>query len=330
MSLSPTDVSLILANDVYPVMMSEYDRVPKVWQTICDVRPLDESRGMLFGWKESNMVGVGAPMDTPQGAEIPATSMRDGNTPQGKTRRWTRRLDIPFDVLTEANAVGKVGDMMTETFASFGEQVALKEEREIAKFFEKGNLTAGHEVFKGDFKGNADPYPLFIYDGLPFFDGAHTLLESSSTYANISTGGSTTQSNIESYIDTMTSTNAVDERGDEIVITPNVLLCPISEARTARRVLESPLQSDSANNAINTAFQELTVVPWRFLSAAGGTGGGYIGQAGKGLVVYDTGMIRTGMFVDEKREVISLKVVKHFLPYVKDWRYWYSYGNADS
>jgi hypothetical protein len=193
----------------YPLMMEQYESQPLVYSRICDVRPVspDES----YGTKGSVIVGGGRLLEREDGQEIEASEFRSGPTWYCKIKPFSRRIDLPKRMLEASDAVGRIQNLVGEAAAEFGRVAALQKDEYIADMLQQGTLTAGNRTyFDGSFPNNADPNPLFIYDGLPFFDTAHTQTIGGNTFSNHDASNALTDANLQTAKTRMRSTNVWD------------------------------------------------------------------------------------------------------------------------
>ena len=183
--------------------------------------------------------------------------------------------------------------------------------------------------FDGSFPNNVDPNPTLIYDALPFFDTAHTISGGSSTYANHVVSSALSAANLQTALIEMTKTNAVNERGERIMIRPDVLMVPPGLEYTARVILQSGLLPGSANNDINAVAGSLNLVVNRALDDAASASSWWLVQSGRGLKIADSGAPRMRTFAQENGDVTVLSEYE-FGAAVTNWRYSYLANKAAS
>ena len=324
MSIDISQVPEILEASTWEYVLRDYERTPMVYPLLGDVRPVPANK--LYGDKGSTSVGLGQPIEFEDGEEISADTDETAYTWQLKQRQFGRKFFISRRLLQTMSAEG-LGDYIAAQTAGWGEKFALFKDDLIAGMFQKGTLTAGSTTyFDGSFPGNLDPNRGFIYDGLPWFDGAHTLAASSGTKSNISTSLTLSRDNLQTAITTMESTNAVDERGERVNIMGNTLLVPPGLEFSARQIVGSALTSDQ--NQLNPIQGRLNVVPWRALTDDADAW--WIGQSGKGLRIHDSGAPQIRVAEVPHRDGFEVYAVGSFGAAVTNWRYWYSANKADS
>jgi hypothetical protein len=327
MSLDVSKLPELVDKSGYPLMFQAYNAQPLVYQSIADVRPITDD--ILYGTKGSVIIGGSRLSEREDGAEIQSIDSVSGPTWQCKVRQFSRRVDIPARMLKASDAAGRVGNLIAEHAAAFGRYSALQKDDYVADMLQQGTLTAGNaDFFDGTFPNNVDPNPAFIYDGLPWFDTAHTQTVGGNTFSNHTASLALTEANLQTVKNTMRATNAKDERDERILINPNVLIVPPGLERTARQLLESDLEPGSANNAINVHRATMDLVVWNFLDDAASASAWWVAERGQGLRVYDSGAPVMELGYDPLKKVHYVTFEHWFGGAVTEWRYWYNANKA--
>lgn len=328
--MSSVDISQIpgiVARDAYPAMFQAYDAEQVVFPRICEVRTAPP--GML-GDKGYVIAGLGDPMVLRDGQEVPADSFEQAYTWRIKIDRWGRRLDIPKRLMEAADASEKIPAMISEFSRNWGSRFALKKDEFVAGIFQKGTIAAGNRTyFDNSFPNETDSNAGFIYDGKPFFaatGNGHPLASNSATPFNLTAALALSSSNIQTVLTTMRDTNAVDDRGQKIMVNPNVLVIPPALEFSAKTILNSVQVAGSANNDANVIRGALDPIVWRYLTDD--TDSWYVGEAGKGVRVYDGGQPRLETMYDAKTQTMSIVAITDFGAGVVDWRPWYACNKA--
>lgn len=326
--MDATQLPELLDKSGYPVMMEAYEAQPNMYRQIADVRPIPEDE--LYGTKWRKITGAGRLLERLDGAEIEADEVRSGPVVYIRNRLFSRRLDIPDRMLRNSNAAGKIGGLMARWSQSIGQHASLQLDEYVADVLQKGTLTAGsQEFFDNSFLDEADPNPLFIYDGLPFFDTAHTITVGSSTFANHTASLALSEANLSTVVTTMKSTNNRDERDERIIVRPRQLIVPPGLERTARTILGSDLLPGGGNNDVNTMRASLDLVVWDALDDAASAAAWWV-SAGFGLVVHDSGAPVMELGYDDKKKVHYVTAEKSWGCTVEDWRGFYCANKAAS
>lgn len=99
------------------------------------------------------------------------------------------------------------------------------------------------------------------YDGKALIANDHPRSESDSTAVDNYLALALNSANLETAITTMQAFG--DDRGEEISIMPDLLIVPRALRKTALEIVGSPLNPETANNAINVhSGMNVLVVPW--------------------------------------------------------------------
>jgi len=282
-SIDISQVPQLVADNAFEVMFEAYDEGGLVYPSLGRMIDPQNVSSPLYGNKGSVIQGMERFKKREDGQHVEKATTRTAFTWYGEIGTFSRSIDIPERMLAAVDASSTVPNLISEFSEGFGETARLQKEDFIADLFQKGTLSAGDaEFFDGSHPNNVDPYPKFVYDGLPFFDTAHTLSGSSSTISNHTASLTLSQANLQTVLTTMTSTNAVNERGERVMIRPNVLMVPPGLEFTAREIMGSLQQVDSANNNINPIAGRLAVVVNRALDDAASASAWWVGQAGRG------------------------------------------------
>lgn len=331
-SVDISQVPELVDSTAYPVMFERYEAVPLVYPSLGMVLSPNNLSTPLYGHKSSVISGFEDFTDREDGQEIEAGTFDSAYSWYLKARQKSKRLDLPGRMLRASDGQAKTEGILIAFARKMGENGRLHKENFIADMFQKGTLTAGDAAFfDGSHPGNADPYPKFIYDGLPWFDTAHTITGAASTYANHTASGlALTQANLQTVLTTMTSTNAVDERGQRIMITPTILMVPPALEYTARVILQTSQAVGGANNDINPIAGSLRLVVNRALDDSASSASWWVGAGDDGLTIADSGAPRFRTAYDSDTDVVKVYAEFEFGAAVPNWRYWYCANKAAS
>ena len=327
--ISATQIQELIENDGYPAMFEMYERETPLYPQVSEVVSVGDAGAPLYGDKGSVFQNVDRFMPIEDGADPEDSTMDKAWTWQAALKSYSRRIRIPATVLA-ANRLSEARESIVTAAREWGELAILQKDDHLAGLFQKGTLTAGStEYFDNSYLQNADPNAGFIYDGLPWFDGAHTIGGGSSTYSNISTSLALTEANLETVLTTMRHTNAVDDRGDRVVIRPTHLVVPPALIFTANKILNSVQLPGSANNDVNPLQGALIPVSWRALTDAASSSAFWVIQAGRGLRCYDSGAPTLRQYQHMNGD-ISIIAEYQFGATVTNWRYHYAANKSDS
>lgn len=316
--------------ELYPVMVQAYDEEPETYSRIADVRGMGELNGNLYGTKGTTLLGAGEFRERQDGQEVEADSPGKAYTWRCKVRQFARTIPIAQRTLDSLQSADKIANYVQEQVAAFGRQAKRKKEDRIAGMLQTGTLTAGSlEYFDDSYLDENDPNAGVIYDGLPFFDTAHTLANASGTFSNHVASRTLTRANLETTLTAMRQTNAVDDNGDRVRIMPTHIIVPPALEYDARRVLQSVLDPGSTDNDINAVRGMLDIVVNPYLTDD--SDAWWVADlSNSGIRAYDSGtpIIETGY--DFRRKVLYVTAEFHFGSTVTDWRRFHACNKAAS
>lgn len=319
--MDATQIPELVERTAHPLLLDSYAAVETVYNRIAEVLPVTPE--VYYGERIDSVVGVGEPDPVPYGSQSPAREGDSGPKVYLKVQRYAEHVEVPRELMESSDAIGRLASLASTFASSFGMQAAIKKERLTARAVQRGTLTAGDDIFNGTHPNETDPYPLFIYDGLPFFDTAHTLTVGSGTFSNHNVTAPLNQTNLQAAHTQMAVTNAVDERGDPIVLMPDTIIVPSGDLEfTASVLLESLLKTGSANNDVNPLRGKYEIIPWRFLTDDADAwwlaGLGPINR--RALRIRDSGAPDLRTFYDEKTRTWWIESGFYFGLAVQNWR----------
>jgi len=314
----------LVKQGVYKFLVDEYEAEPVVYPRICEM--ITGADIPIYGEIVSTMAGMGRPKFRADGAPIESDAYGEGYQAYHPVRLLSQKIELPERLVELMDAGGLQAEVRKRT-RGWGQTFATEKDRFVAGMFQKGTLTAGSATyFDGTFAGGTDPYPKFVYDGLPFFDTAHTQKYGAGTFANHTAALALSTANLQTVVTAMAHTNAYDERNEPIVVAPTVLLVPPALKFTAATIINSTLVPGSSNNDINTLRGELEAISWRHLTDD--TDAWWVGEAGKGVRVFDSGSPVIQTYWDPKTKMWGITAECRFGVCVTDWRRWYSANKA--
>ena len=213
--------------------------------------------------------------------------------------------------------------------ARAGPQAATRLRNDIiGGLLQKGTLSAGSlAYFDNSYETVADPNAGFIYDGKPFFaasGNAHTFAAHTATGSqgvNLLLPGGLSTATLQAATVAMTTTNAIDERGQKIagdIVTPARLLVGPSMKQTAMAVAGSTNLPGGANNDINAYNGFVEPVIWNELTDD--TDAWWLLAADPGIRVFDSGMPVISSYINPDTGDLHIGIDMYFAAYVNDWR----------
>lgn len=266
----------------------------------------------------TSAIGLGELLEKPEGEDLQSDAPMESYTIVCKNRSWGRLVRFSRESVDDAKTVG---NLLMETVGTWGAQLPRTKEKFYVKFFSKGAMTAGNDIFNNSITGVVtDASGNVTYDGQPFFDTAHPD-KVGNTYSNYTASRSLTHANLKTTYLTYTTTNNRDERGDIIDISPDTLLIPPALRFTADVILANTLLPGSMDNDKNVMAAIVRPLQWHYLTADD-TDGWFLGQARKGLMATDRLEPILDFWEDETSKDYFASIYTRFGGVVTNWRYW--------
>lgn len=329
MSLSPDAASALVEATLYPILQRDYESVPEVGRAMCEVLPWDPR--FTYGERLDSITDFGEPDEVPFGTELPERAAVNGWKVYSKTRKIGHKVTIERELFDQLAATGRLGETLEQRFAGQGARFADKIEKHVARYLERGVFTAGDRaLYDNSFPGEADPYPLVGYDGVPLFDTDHPLKLSSTTPSNHTVTAVLNATTLDAGRLLMESTSAVDERGERITNRADTLLVPPALETTAIKLVESELQPGSANNDVNANRGRFRVVAWNRLTDSDGWYLARLNSGARSLRMRDSGMPMVNTYYDEKIHSWVIQAFKYYSLTHQDWRGLAAFNKAAS
>ncbi len=327
-SISATQLPDLAVNTGLKVIADTYQPDALYFPRFCEVIADTAVSHGPWGDKSTTIVHGATPRERFPGQEHAHDTAGQGYEPQGRLRFYSVAMSIADEHLEAVDADRKVVALLSDFTRQAAINAAAAKDLLVANLLNKGPLTAGHaDTFDGSFIEHADPYPTVIYDGLPFFDTAHTIKFGSTTYSNHTAALALSATNLDTVYTTMTTTNAIDEAGRRIMQTPNVLIIPPGLRTTAAEILESTGKVDGSTNNINAQRGLVEALIHPLLSDSDSW---FLGVRGQGIRVMDSGAPRMKVWREEGKNTTHCAVEYRFGAYVRNWRPWYACNIAAS
>ena len=295
----------------YYLDWERYTEIDPVYEQVFDI----VQSGAAYE-KFNSAIGLGDLLEKPEGEDLKADAPIEGYQVICKNRTFGRMVRFTFESVEDNQ---KFGDFLRTTVGSWREALGRTKDRFYVKFFNKGALTAGHDVFNNTITGVIDdPTADVIYDNLPFFDTAHPD-KVGNTYANHVVTRALNPDNLETTWETYHSTNNRDERGNEIQLMANVLLIPPALNFTTQRILRSSQIPGSADNDVNVLLNIVTPIVWQRLSDSDGW---FLGALKMCLMGLDRMAPEMDFYQDETSKDYYATILYRFGGCVTNWRHW--------
>lgn len=327
--LAPNELAALIDETGYPVLMDSYGPDPLTYEQFVEVLPVAGTN--LYGEKLRVLQAIGRFKKRRDGEHFAQDTPLRGPTAQLAIHPYGESFEIPRRLLEANNAKANVVQIVQEHMTEFGRKARLTKEDFVADMFQKGTLTAGSlEFFDNSFPDNDDPNAGVIYDGLPWFDTAHTITGGSTTFANHIASAALSSATLQTALDAMENTNAKDERNDRVEVRPTHLVVPTGLRWTADVILNSTLIPGSAQNDRNSLQGRLQPITWRALDDAASAAAWWVVDAanGSGVRVRDSGAPVIRMAWDEERGVMLVTAEYYFGAAVRNWRFAHANNKA--
>ena len=322
-TISPTELPTVVRKFAIPISLAEYESIDRVYPMLGNVMPVvgPDIDADYQGTRFKYMVGVQKHYDMEIGQRIEAGNMGEGYTVQCAFKKKGISKEIPREMLVGTNPHSAIRALIEPFAQQCGENAAVEKDEFIAGMLQKGVLTAGStKYFDNGYLDNTDANRGFIYDGLPWFDTAHTLQASTATYSNHTASATLSATTLDSAHVLVSVTNAINERGDRVRNEPDILVTGRSLEGTARRVLESELLPGGSNNDINHMKGKFRLVVNPYLTD--NANAWWLGNSRKGINIYDSGAPTFETEYDPRTQTYIVTSVYYFGACVTDARRW--------
>lgn len=307
-----SDFTQAMKREMYDYLLEweGYQEIQPVWEQLFDVMPSSAAYEQF-----DSAIGLGDLLEKPEGEDLVADAPMESYTIYCKNRTFGRQVRFTMESV-EDNV--RFGDTLRTFVQTWAKSLVRTKDRFYVKFFNKGALTAGHDVFNNTITGVVtDASGDLIYDGYPFFDTTHPDRVGNS-YANHATAA-LSHDNLQTYWLTFTSTNNRDERGNEIELMPRVLVIPPALQFTARRILNTTQIPGSADNDINVLSGIIDPLVWQRLDDSDGW---TMGVPKMGLIATDRITPVYDFYQDDTNLDYYATVWYRFGGCVTNWRFW--------
>lgn len=309
------------------VVAERYQKLPTMIPELAHVEPLRP--GGEFSLYRERVVRVEDMMleERWPGDAVQPGSLMEARHHVIRTRTYSKDWTFPRQVIM-ARGLDWMRSSILTSGEEFGRQLALLKERELAKIFNKGGLTAGHAIFNNHVPGTAVAGISngLAYDGKPLFNltgNARTNWIGSSYYnaeaLSLSAANLTTVKNL------INVTNAKDELDRQFQQRANTLLVSPQNEDTAKQIVTAMQYAGSANYGGNP-HADLEILSWNlledtdawYLLARSDQGGS--GRGPEGITFYDDGEVETFWQHDQKTDSVSVMANVYFGLYAHNWR----------
>lgn len=307
-------VRALVVNAGVEVTTSNYDIHDLQYTDFVKVWSPDQLSTPLYGHK-ANAVEVGAdPLLRRDGEQFRSSKLGEGWPWQMACHEFARSFSVPKRqmeaMLANPNNQGFRG--LQDWQAKFTRLCLDHKNRTVAEVMAKGAFTAGVAgtqdkpgIYDGSFQGEADPYPLYAYDGGALFRDSHPLKNSATTIDNFQASlALDSAANLDTAYTHVRTTMAYDEQGRKIPMRGTRLIVPAALEGISERLLNSELLPGSANNDVNRLRGRLTLTPFDFLDEFTTTGWFVQSNINDGLHVIDSGAPEFNVYDDPSTDSV--------------------------
>ena len=334
--LSVEQIKKLALDRGYAALVDNYTTRSETWrQVFTDVQvPTAENMtDFPFGHRAVGVVGLGEMRKVTSGERIEEDTVAEGYTRQTANPMIATKMTIDGELLKTRNAEV----IITGQVIDFARRAAMSASRYknnlIAGMMQKGTLAAGSvDFFDQRYRGESDANLGFIYDGKPWFaatGNAHPFKAYTAAGAegvNLTASALLSTTTLNDAYTIQTSTNAKDERGQNIDVMSSKLVVGTANRQTAIAVCESELLPGSGNNDRNS-YAGL-IEPIVFSDLTDDADAWWLFADDGGLKIYDSGIPEIVVRADEDRRLVILEAKYYFGASVKDWRYGYCANKA--
>ena len=306
----------LMTKNMYGWFWEGYEQLTPVYPQVFNVKTITGGYD-----KSTTGIGMGQLTERGEGDTIVSSNPLEGYTVYGKARTFSDSFSLTAEFVADTPPE-KVANIMQDIAGSWGEGVINSKETFAANFFNYGGYTAGHDIFNGTITGVVtDPTGDLSYTGKPFFalSGNNHPAKDGSTYYNSLGALSLTAANLQTSYNLTTNTNNYNERGEKIALKPTMLLIPPALRFTARTLLESEQETNSANNDINPVQNLVQPLEWQYLTD---TDGWFLGTAGKGIDFLERKAPVIDFYQNETNKKFYATIDARWGAQVSNWRYW--------
>lgn len=212
----------LLTPEFEKIFFDEYMRQPEEFKRVANMDSSDQ-----HFIKEGDMIGLGAHQEMHENQAIPFERFEQGND---KTVYFTN-FGLGIQVSRNMYEDDQTGHMK-KPMGELGKSAAYTRELKFWDLLNSGEDAAARVGL----------------DGEPLFDDAHPVQGTGDTLDNL-VSGSLSKTTLETAVERLEG--LTNEKGIPIVYKPRVLVIPYQQKWIAKELIESELDPESGNNAIN-------------------------------------------------------------------------------
>nr|MDQ3022753.1 Mu-like prophage major head subunit gpT family protein [Bacteroidota bacterium] len=249
--------------DLYGTFFETYQRFDTMYDKIFEVVPSTGAYAQSFV-----TTGMGDLLERPEGDDIVFEKLGGGRMVIGKNRTFSKGIEITQETI-EDSSEEVIRNLVTDKISIVAESYVRSKEKWAARFFNKGGIVLGDNIFNNTVAGITDPTGNLTYDGKPFFNLAGNPRSSlgGGTYFN-GHALALSAANLQAVYTNMVGNANRDENDDFIDVKPTTLLIPPGLHFTAKPILESEKVLGSNNNDPNPVANLVNLMEWSYLTDA--------------------------------------------------------------
>lgn len=272
--------------------------------------------------QETSAVGLNDLKEKLESEPVQEDSPMEGYPIYGKARSFGAKLSWSMELYQDEQIPG----LFQKAVQSWAKSVPRTKDRWYSGFFNYGGITAGNAIFNNTIPDIiTDPSGNLCYDGKPFFNltGNTRASKKGGTYYN-GFALNLDASNLLHVYAHMTATNNRDEKDDEIILEPDILVVPTSLKFKAQELLQ--YENTYTKDFLTTVSAPLTLlkgkitpVVWPRLSD---TDAWFLGCRGQGIKALNRMSDQIDFYRDPDTKAYIATIVVRFGGYVNNWRFW--------
>ena len=325
MAVERNDFTEAIRKSGYEWYWEEYEEINTTYQELFTEKDITAPY-----IKEVSSTGMGDLKEKPESEPIQEAAPQEGFPIYGKVRTFASKVSWSMELYDDS----QVESLFQDTVSSWGRSVPRTKDRWYAQFFNYGGYTAGHSVFNNSLPDIlVDSSGDLIYDGYPLFTLTNNARSSMGGETYFNSGGALDldATNLQAVYQAMTATNNRDEKDDEIIIEPNILLIPPGLKFIADELLQYEKQNtdfmlykDKPSIAL---AGKITPVVWPRLTD---TDAWFLLEKQKGLIALNRMEEQIDFYKDNETKAYVASILVRFGGYVNNWRYMYGSNLATS
>jgi len=314
-----TDQLALYVKDMYKAEREGYLEAPTVYDKVYKVK----SDAFGAGDKNTQILGAGDLVrHTAEGQDVQFKSPVQGWEFLVKYWTWSDGLTLTKEAVEDTV---KLGNLLKDLAATWGESVRVEKETWAARPFNEGGNLSGDVVFNGSHTGNTDSSGDLMHDSEPLFNltGNTRSTKGGGTYYNADSSLVISPEDFDTLYSLMTATNNRNER-DRIIKNPmdTALTRPGSDAFKMERILDTSRGLPSGElNDMNPYYKLVDSIAWDYLEEAEAEF--YIGKRQhKDFQFHQRQMPEIRFFRDEENLGYKASINMRCGIFIKNWRCW--------